>query len=313
MELLYENQILRMPPGTVENIRKIHDLDKPERLDEAIKILDDWIQKQDHLIKKDFSRVYLEKTLISCKGSVEKAKKQIDRLCTMKTLNPKFFTKTNVKAELQNILRVALLIPLPTLTDDYYRVLLVKIRSFDLTSESFMLYFQYCLILCEYIKANDYVNGFIIIYDCRELNMFDVVSKMSTVELQQFITILIEGYGARMKSIHILTESKAIELIINTVKQFISEKVGNRMYVQRTLEDLHKDVPKNILPVEYGGTEKSLDILQEEMVRELSKEEYVDYVKMMFNARTEEGKRNAGKFNEEYLGMPGSFRALSVD
>ncbi|XP_022832150.1 alpha-tocopherol transfer protein-like [Spodoptera litura] len=313
MELLYENQILRMPPGTVENIRKIHDLDKPERLDEAIKILDDWIQKQEHLVKKDFSRMYLEKTLISCKGSVEKAKKQIDRLCTMKTLNPKFFTKTNVKAELQNVLRVASLIPLPTLTDDYYRVLLVKIRSFDLTSESFMLYFQYCLILCEYIKANDYVNGFIIIYDCRELNMFDVVSKMSTVELQQFITILIEGYGARMKSIHMLTNSKAIELIINTVKQFISEKVGNRMYVQRTLEDLHKDVPKNILPVEYGGTEKSLDIMQEEMVKELSKEEYVDYVKMMFNARTEEGKRNAGKFNEEYLGMPGSFRALSVD
>ncbi|KAF9411682.1 hypothetical protein HW555_009599, partial [Spodoptera exigua] len=258
-------------------------------------------------------KVYLEKTLISCKGSVEKAKKQIDRLCTMKTLIPKFFSKTNVKEELQNILKVACLIPLPTPTDDYYRVLLVKIRSFDLTSESFMLYFQYCLILCEYIKANDYVNGFIIIYDCRELNMFDVVSKMSTVELQQFITILVEGYGARMKSINIVTESKAVELIINTVKQFISEKVGNRMSVQRTLEDLQNVIPKHILPVEYGGTEKSVEVLQDEMVEELSKEEYVDYVKMMFSARTEEGKRNIGKFNEEYLGMPGSFRALSVD
>ncbi|KAH9637786.1 hypothetical protein HF086_007815 [Spodoptera exigua] len=136
---------------------------------------------------------------------------------------------------------------------------------------------------------------------------------MSTVELQQFITILVEGYGARMKSINIVTESKAVELIINTVKQFISEKVGNRMSVQRTLEDLQKVIPKHILPVEYGGTEKSVEVLQDEMVEELSKEEYVDYVKMMFSARTEEGKRNIGKFNEEYLGMPGSFRALSVD
>ncbi|KAH9637787.1 hypothetical protein HF086_007816 [Spodoptera exigua] len=57
MKLLYENQLLKMPPGTVQNIRKIHDLDKPERLDEAIKILDDWIQKQDHLVKKDFSNI----------------------------------------------------------------------------------------------------------------------------------------------------------------------------------------------------------------------------------------------------------------
>ncbi|KOB56443.1 putative CRAL/TRIO domain-containing protein, partial [Operophtera brumata] len=45
-------------------------------------------------------RVYLEKTLIGCKGSVEKAKTQIDKLCTLKTLLPKFFIGGDVKKNL---------------------------------------------------------------------------------------------------------------------------------------------------------------------------------------------------------------------
>lgn len=56
MESRTENRLLILPPGAVENIRKSYDLDKPERLDEAIQILHDWIQKQDHIIKKDFSK-----------------------------------------------------------------------------------------------------------------------------------------------------------------------------------------------------------------------------------------------------------------
>lgn len=64
-----------------------------------------------------------------------------------------------------------------------------------------------------------------------------------------------------MISIHMLTESKAIELIINTVKQFVSEKIADRMHVQRTLEDLYKVVPRELLPEDYGGKQGSVESL----------------------------------------------------
>uniref|UniRef100_A0A2A4IUI0 CRAL-TRIO domain-containing protein n=1 Tax=Heliothis virescens TaxID=7102 RepID=A0A2A4IUI0_HELVI len=308
----HPDSLLKLRKGTKENVRKIFNLDKPGRLEEAINILREWIQKQDHILKKDWSADYLEKTLIASKGSVEKAKQHLDRLCTMKTLVPKFFEVTNVK-DLPTILDMAMVMPLPTQTEEYYRVILVKLDTKEVKPEYFTMYFQYCFSAVEYIKAHDYANGFILIYDCRELNLVDVITKISTVELQQFITVLIEGYGARLKGIHIISESKAVEMLLNILKQFLSEKIGNRLHVQRNIEDLPKVVPKGILPVEYGGNEKSIKVLQEEWLEALSSEKHVEYVKMMYEARTDETRRNAGKFNEEYMGMPGSFRNLSVD
>ncbi|KAJ8711047.1 hypothetical protein PYW07_008289 [Mythimna separata] len=315
MESIPENHLLKLPSGAMEKIRKIHNFEKIERLQQAITILEDWIKKQDHIIKKDFSKDYLERTLITCKGSVEKAKKQIDRSCTMRTLMPKYFSKTNAKLELSKIIEISWAIPLPILTEDYYRVLIVKFNNDDngLTTETIMQYYQYHIILSEYIKAHDYVNGFIVLYDMGRLNILDLMSKWNPVHLQQFTSIIIEGFGARLKSFHILTNSKAVELLINTVKHLVSEKISNRIYVQPTLKDLHKVVPKEILPVDYGGNERSSEKLHAEWVEELSSEEHVEYMKMMQKACTDETRRHAGKFNEEYMGMPGSFRSLCVD
>lgn len=49
-------QFIKIPPQAIQSIRKIYNLDDQGRRDEAIKILEDWIQKQDHIIKKDFSK-----------------------------------------------------------------------------------------------------------------------------------------------------------------------------------------------------------------------------------------------------------------
>ncbi|XP_035449020.2 alpha-tocopherol transfer protein-like [Spodoptera frugiperda] len=306
------NIVLQRPPGTEEAIRKIHNLDKPGRLEEAINILHDWIQKQHHLTKKDFSKDYLEKTLISCKGSVEKAKKQIDRLCTFKTLMPRFFTCTDAK-DLAYVSENAWMIPLPKLTPNFYRILLIKFRIKHLTAETIMDYFRYTVVVSEYLKANDYVNGFIIVDDYRETNLLDVITKMNPVDLQQYMSILMEGYGARIKGVHMLSDSKAVELIIKLMKQFVSEKIAKRMHVQKSLEDLHKYVPKDILPIEYGGSERSIVQIHDELVDAISSKKHVEYMEMMNKACTDESKRVAAKFNEEYLGMAGSFRNMSVD
>ncbi|KAJ8712713.1 hypothetical protein PYW08_008017 [Mythimna loreyi] len=313
MESIPDNHLLKIRPGALEYLRKLHNLDKKGRLEEAIKILEEWIQKQDHIIKKDFRKDYLERTLITCKGSVEKAKKQIDRLCTMRSLMPQFFSKFNAKVELTHITEITWSTPLPNMTEDYYRVFLIKLNNKEFTSESFMQYYQYHIILAEYIKAHDYPNGFIAIFDMGDINILDFMTKWNPVQFQQFLSILIEGFGARLKSAQILTESKAIGLLISTAKRIVSEKIGNRVHVQQSLEDLHKVVPKDILPIEYGGNERSINKLHAEWVEELSSAEHVEYIKMMHKAGTDETKRHEGKFNEEYMGMPGSFRCLSVD
>ncbi|XP_075984093.1 uncharacterized protein LOC142981847 [Anticarsia gemmatalis] len=307
------DQLLHLPANVVQEVRKIYSLDKNGRIEDALTIIEEWIQKQDHILKKDFDRDYLEKALIGCKGSVEKTKKQIDRLCTMKTLLPHFFTKTNIRSELNYITDLALLVPLPTLTKDYYRIIFMKMNSKQLTEKTFMDYYQYNIILCEYLKAHDYVNGFIFINDYEDTSIMDLMTKINSVELQQFLTLLIEGFGARIKGIHLLTSSKAIDLFAKLIKQFLSPKIANRINVHKTLKDLHSVVPKELLPSEYGGTQKPLSKLAVEWADALSTDEHVAHMKMMNKACTDERLRRSAKFNEEYMGMPGAFRNLSVD
>lgn len=52
------NKILQFNPNIKHAVRKEYGLEKPGRLDEAIDILDSWIKKQDHFVKKDFSKYF---------------------------------------------------------------------------------------------------------------------------------------------------------------------------------------------------------------------------------------------------------------
>lgn len=62
----------------------------------------------------------------------------------------------------------------------------------------------------------------------------------------------------RIKGIHILSESSTVNMIVSLFKQLFSKKVGERVQVHKTLDSLHKVVPREILPSDLGGEEVSI-------------------------------------------------------
>ncbi|KOB65317.1 CRAL/TRIO domain-containing protein, partial [Operophtera brumata] len=105
MQSIPANPLLKFNPTTLEDVRKCWNLDNG-RMEQSLDILEEWMSKQKHFTNKSFSREYLERTLVSCKGSVEKAKSQIDKLCTMKSLVPKFFISGDVKKNLGELAEI---------------------------------------------------------------------------------------------------------------------------------------------------------------------------------------------------------------
>ena len=79
-----------------------------------------------------------------------------------------------------------------------------------------------------------------------------------------------EGFGMRLKGIHILSESKMVDSLTKIFKQMFSAKIGGRIYVHKTLDTLYEHVPREILPVEYGGQEKSIKKLSSKFHKILS-------------------------------------------
>lgn len=66
-----------------------------------------------------------------------------------------------------------------------------------------------------------------------------------------------ECYGVKIKGIHILNAPPFIDRIVFLLKLSLKEKVASRVHVHNSYEDLHKHIPKEILPKEYDGDEES--------------------------------------------------------
>ncbi|KAJ2944837.1 hypothetical protein O0L34_g1731 [Tuta absoluta] len=313
MESIPENPILEYNKTTLEDVRKKYDLDKPERLKEALDIIEKWLKEQKHFTNKDFSRRYLENTLLPCKGSLERTKMRLDKMCTYRSLLPQYFGEYDLKEDFKDIQEGIQWAYLPKLTPDHYRIMLAKVSGSRWHSNMMLQVTRLGIIYGEYLKAHECADGYICIIDYRELDILEHVRHVNPIDLKHGLGIIMEGIGVRVRGIHLITSSKYIELIVNLLKSVLSAKIGSRIQVHTSLETVYDSVPKDILPKEYGGKERTLKELEEKWIEVLSSKETKEHLRKMNASSTDESLREADIFNKEYMGMPGSFRTLSVD
>lgn len=75
-----------------------------------------------------------------------------------------------------------------------------------------------------------------------------------------------EGYGMRIKGIRLITPLKAVDALVTIFKQVIPVKLGERIKVHKNFESLHKEISKDILPMEQGGKERSITELHGNLI-----------------------------------------------
>ncbi|KAI5641349.1 CRAL/TRIO domain-containing protein [Phthorimaea operculella] len=318
MESLQKNEILEFQPDTLDAVRKIYNFSSRTEVDEAIDIFDTWVKQQNHFVKKDFSRDYLERMIINSKGSVERAKSRLDKLCTMRTLVPHFFADyIDVKKEFGHVAKDnCWYVPTAKLTDKHERVIMVKYAyKGSGTSKVLQDSFRLCALMCEYMKAYDYAASYMFVSDVRELNIADFMMKVSLTDLRNLMTIITDCFGFRLTGIHMLSNTKVLDSLVAFIKQVMSQKIGERIKVHSSLESVYKVAPKEVLPKEYGegGETRSLQELHEKWMEALNSEDFKEYRKEMSTAVTDEKFRPTDTFNDQYMGMPGTFRNFKVD
>uniref|UniRef100_A0A2A4JNW0 CRAL-TRIO domain-containing protein n=1 Tax=Heliothis virescens TaxID=7102 RepID=A0A2A4JNW0_HELVI len=304
--------LLKFRPDTVLEVRKELNLDQ-DAIDKMMQTFEDWIAKQNHFTRKEFDRRFLETSIVHAKGSLEKAKRTLDKLCTLKTLLPTFFNKCDVKYEFTDISDVILHGTMPVLTKSNYRVYVAKLTSTNVDSQILLDYSRFLILKSEYLKKYDYSFGSTCIVDCRDINVLNLVTKINVMDLRDALTVVMEGYALRIKAIYVVATSKTIDVFVTLLKQVVSHKVADRIYVLKTVEAIHEHVAKEVLPKDYGGDQMTLKEVDENWKKVLSEKENVSYFRSMFEARTNENYRLTATYNDEVLGMPGSFRTLNVD
>ncbi|XP_049870217.1 alpha-tocopherol transfer protein-like [Pectinophora gossypiella] len=288
MEVLPKDVVLEFHEDTLSGVRKIHGLDEPGKMRVVVDALEEWVQKQEHFLKKDFSRHYLETTIISSKGLLQRAQKRLQNVCRQRREHPQYFGDFVIKNDFQEFHGIITHAVLPKQTKEYNRVLLIRNIGKKFQSNFILQVIRIYIMMFEYLKIHDYSDGLILIADLREVSLMEAIRKMNLFDLRQAASILIEGYGVRVKGLHILSTSRIINLLVWILKQVLSAKLIGRIQVHQGVETLHNVVPKHILPVDYNGEEKALGDIHDQWYDVLSTAEFRSYLTDMLRAKCDE-------------------------
>ncbi|XP_045503495.1 uncharacterized protein LOC123700349 [Colias croceus] len=313
MDYKARKQILFLHSDSVKTACERVNLSKPGEIDQVVKLLRNWIQEQPHFRRKDFSDAYIKMTILTSKGSTERAKKQLDKMCTYRTLLAESFQDWDVRKDFKHAFEPVSQVILPKLTKNHHRVFLYKAWENIKDASQMSSNFKYSYIIAEYIKQCDFAFGYHLVIDFLNINVLDLINKLSVIEFRQSFNLYTEAYGMKIIAIHIISTSKLIDTFVAILKQILKPKIVDRIKLHKSWDELHDILGKEVIPNDFGGFEKSVKDIHDDWVDELSNKGFRQYLREMNSASTDESKRPSIKFSEEYAGLPGTFRVLSVD
>ncbi|GFG39221.1 hypothetical protein Cfor_00122, partial [Coptotermes formosanus] len=300
------------PPSeeVLEKVRSEFGLNE-RRVREAVEQLKEWLVLQPHLPKEmvaDDGR--LERWLIRCKNSIEKVKKSLDLYYTLKTNIPEIMHGWDMKGDwFKSISSIFFYIPMPQLTPNCDRVTILGFSSPDITNFDVMHQIKIGQMILEIRISEDYCLSDIYILDFNNCTLGHV-SKFTLPVLKKYLLCAIGGYNIRLRAMHVLNAPPYAHTLISMVKFLLKSKMAGRVQIHGSdLTSFYEQVPKKILPIEYGGEAGSIAENWDRWKKKV--ESYHDVFLEREKQKSDESKRPGHTINSsDLLGFEGSFRKL---
>jgi len=287
-------------------------------LKEDIDALKAWISKNPHLhnnIRTDDG--HLRMFLRGCKFSLEKTKAKLDLHYSIKSALPECYDNwdpTEEKAQI--LLKAGAYLPLRGYDKEGRFVLLIREGVIDpakITWGDIMRVSS--MVTTVAVKDNDQAEicGFVMVDDSENCTMQHSLMYMSPAFLKKAMTNM-EGHPFRPKALHLLNVPPVMETLVNAWNGMQKEKMKKRTYVHRKgdLSKFQQEVGLDILPVEYGGTNGTIQELTDYWKAEV--ESSSAWLKEQTAFKTDEAKRpGKPKLHADIFGIEGSFRKLDID
>ncbi|XP_014287399.1 alpha-tocopherol transfer protein-like [Halyomorpha halys] len=286
--------------------------------DKDLEHIKDWLKRQPHLPAFDDDQRIMT-FLRGCKFSLEKTKRKLDMYFTMRAAVPEFFANRDpTRTEMKEVFEIFHFPPLPNLPPNGRRVIVMRALEPTKNEIPSVTEAMKAVLMIGDIRLKEELTGVagdIYILDASIATPAHYAahySKFTPTIIKKFLICVQEAYPVKLKEVHVINVSPIVDTIINFVKPFLKEKIKNRIHVHPNLESLHKIVPKEVLPEEYGGTSGTItDISQTWYDKIVS---YRDWFLEQESLKADESKRpGKPKTYDDLFGMEGSFKQLSID
>ncbi|KAB7496406.1 Clavesin-2 [Armadillidium nasatum] len=227
----------------------------PKRVREDIEHIRQWIKKQPHLhIRTDDA--FILRFLRGCKFSLEKTKQKIDMHFTLKAMVPEWYRGRDPEDPVtREILKRGIMVALKDLDNKNRRVLIMR-NNYDAKEYELSVLNKAIYMLGDVFYEIDeihQVTGLVMIMDLKDSTMAHFLLYPPAV-MKKAMVLWQDGYCARHKGMYYINMNSAFETMFKAFSVFFNEKMKKRLKVYGAdYEEIYKDIPKRIMPKEYGG------------------------------------------------------------
>uniref|UniRef100_A0A6P7GRF7 Clavesin-1-like n=1 Tax=Diabrotica virgifera virgifera TaxID=50390 RepID=A0A6P7GRF7_DIAVI len=276
-----------------------------------IDIIKEWLKTQKHLPEIPTNNM-IEFFLTNNKFSIEKTKKNLDMYYTIYSLIPEMYRNVHpCKSDLEAAYNTGTAAFIPTLTPSKHRITVFRYENVDSANADITRIFAHVLKNMYEIRIQeDLAMGEIFVIDCKNLKL-DIVLKITPIVLKQVAFIFENVQSFRLQAIHYYNTPGYFHSTITLLKSLLSKKLSERVYSHKTIDDLTKFIPLDLLPSDYGGKQKSVNELAELWKQKMF--EYKDRFDQLESMKVNEELRPEKLQNDELLGYYGNFKKIDTD
>ncbi|KYN39653.1 Alpha-tocopherol transfer protein [Trachymyrmex septentrionalis] len=250
----------------------VHLNETDEMRKNAIAEIKRWIEECDDLrvqiSKNDRGDFLILRFLRVCKFNLEKTKIRLQNYYKQRFCLPEWYMNKNpFRPELQELLDLGIALPLRK-PDNHGRLVIIMYGTRHDPKKHRVSDIAKITMMAIEIATKNYTAASV--YGCSVF--IDVANPTIQHALQmrpQIIMNLVyawqSSYPMRIQSINFINAAKYIEIVLRIFRSFMIEKMKNRLhvYTQSAMQNCFKDIPVNILPIEFGGTDGTLQELAE--------------------------------------------------
>nr|XP_045595422.1 alpha-tocopherol transfer protein-like isoform X4 [Procambarus clarkii] len=287
----------------------------PARRAADIEHIRDWLKHQPHIRARTDDWTIL-RFLRGCKFSLQRTKEKLDMFYTCKSLCPEWYKNRDPQdKKMRAILELGVMLPLPGYDHLGRKVLLGRWGIYDPNELSMDEVIRGVGIIFDILMQEDEgacISGVVMLGDCTGLTLQHALA-FTPAHARKTFYFWQEGYPMRPKGLNYINTPAAFDTVFNIFKSFMKEKMKKRVHLHgNDLESLHRQVPKEVLPVEYGGTNGTVEEITKYWLERVDARR--DWLLEDEKYGVDESKRpGKAKTSADLFGIEGSFRKLTVD